>query len=189
MNKEEKMAMSKNQFNKKMTEVAKILGLTWEGRTDTWNNSGHLTGENQVKIWVNSKEGSQKISFGSCYPSKVLYRDRVEIGVSEDKSPEQIAKDIQRRFLPTYLVNLKEAKAQIEVHSNYEAAKQANIELVATPFGYDLCGHDRDTIWPWDIKEISKIKAYTDKTVKLFEVECSPDLAIRIINLVKEDNS
>ena len=180
------MAMSKNQFNKKMTEVAKILGLTWEGRTDTWNNSGHLTGENQVKIWVNSKEGSQKISFGSCYPCKVLYRDRVEIGVSEDKTPEQIAKDIQRRFLPAYLVNLKEAIAQIEVHNTYEVAKQANIEKIATYLGEELregVNGRKDRFYS-HTESISAVEAYTDKTVK-FTVEFSPDKAIRIIELLK----
>ena len=173
--------MSKNQFNEKMIEVAKILGMTWEGGLSKWNTSGNFRGENQVNIWARNAKG--KINFSSCYPTKVMYRDRVEIGVSEDKTPEQIAKDIQRRFLPTYLVNLKEAKAQIEVHNNYEAAKQANIEKIATYFGEQLW-EGRTCIYP-KVKEIDKIEALNDCLIK-FTVEGSPELAIQIIELLQE---
>ena len=187
------MAMSKNQFNEKMIEVAKILGMTWEENPERrYDNCGYLKGTDDHKLWVlnGGYQTTTRIYISGQYPSDSKGHrysspeNRVEMSVSENKTAEQIGKDIERRLLPKYLTAMATLTAQIKSANQYYAARQKNIGMIAKEFGWELRGQDKDVIYP-DVPGIYKIEALNDCLIK-FTVEGSPELAIQIIELLQE---
>ena len=188
--------MEKVEFNEKMKEVAELLGMTWEDREESWDNRGVFSNPNDLdKKLALSNDGYRakgRIEISGLYPLDGQGKHfpqhgyKLEITVAETKTAEEIARDIRRRVLPAYLKNLAIIKEQIARADKYHNDRMAKIRQVADHFGWELQGQDKDVIYP-DVPGIYQIEALNDTKVK-FRVECSPDTAIRIINIVKEDN-
>ena len=189
--------MNKEQFNEKMIAVAKILDLSWKPRPEFHDNIGNLNGPEQVcthvRNGVYSYREEGKITFCSVYPrdAKGQYwageKERVNIGVSEAKTPEQIAQDIQRRFLPKYLEHLATMRRKINELNQYNAKKEAALKQVADHFGLEI-RDDKNTggiIYP-HLPGLHSVEAYNNQHVKIARIECTPDQAVRIIVLLTE---
>ena len=109
---------------------------------------------------------------------------KTEITVARTKTCEQISRDVQKRFLPTYLINLREVNGKIQEVECYEAKKSAIIKKVADYLGEEV--RNNSQIFPEKIKEIYKIEGESDEFVR-FEVQrCTPEKAIKVIELLKQ---
>lgn len=185
--------MDKQTFNEKMETVSKILGYQWKPYEERGDNYGHLTSSGQIKISAGNADYKLKgrIQFSSCYPQSKngypqwSYGDKIEITVSADKTPEQISRDIEKRFLPTYLKNLQIVIEKTQKADKYDADKLAAIKKVADHLQIEISeNRDRLNIYP-EIKEVYHIEAYSDTEVK-FEVKTTPEKAIEIMDLFKK---
>ena len=181
--------MEKQIFNEKMKEVAELLGYTYEEKDDTWSNHGYLIGQSEIKISVRNDNYSHRgrIAFSSIYPrGKGGYwaysRDAIEITVAESKTPKQITRDIQKRFLPVYLENLKKVIEANQQADDYEARKLATIKKVADYLGEEI---KADWIYP-TVEEIYKIQSDGNGFLQLEIRHCTPEKAIDIIEVLRK---
>ena len=114
-----------------------------------------------------------------------------EITCDENKSPEQIAKDIERRLMPEYRESLKVVLERIDSEEKYIMKRSAIIEKIAKHLGLGVRDDDRrdpmrhPSIWIRYGRAVRNIAAYSDEKVK-FEVEADADLAIRILTLIDQ---
>ena len=193
--------MEKEVFSEKMKSVANILGYQWELKQEWSNNAGYLIGPNQAKIWVRNDEYviKERIEFNPCYPEtqkgrfgKVYQRydekGRMKITVSENKTPEQIARDIQKRFLPPYLEKLQKAVIHIQKIDEYETKKMACLKKVADYLGEDVATPSlkNPRIYSSSVKGLYVITADSNMMIR-FEVEVTPEKAIEIIKILEEE--
>ena len=123
-------------------EVCKVSGFTPEMKNDdSWNYA-----------CVNAHKGDESLYFTSCgYPLKdriaisgnfprtdkgeridpyEYNEERHEISVSIAKTPEQIARDIERRFLPRYRELLRRVKEKVAQSNEYAVACARNLERI-----------------------------------------------------------
>lgn len=181
--------MEKAEFNEKMEAVAGLLSLTWAAQADPWTLHGYLVGQSQIKISARNDDYSHKgrIAFFSFYPrgkSNYGYSSgHIEITVAEDKTPEQITKDLQRRFLPAYLENLKKVIEANQQADDYETWKLATIKKVADYLG-DKIG-DNNSIYP-AIKEIYRIRPDGGGYLQFEIRQCTPEKVIEIIEILRK---
>lgn len=109
--------LTKDQFINKINEVSKLLKLTANyGDNENFNYSNHatLTNEKGVSISVNNGgyKNQNRFSLSVSYPrnckdERFYTKIYPSITLSESKTAEQIAKDIEKRLLPEYLVELE----------------------------------------------------------------------------------
>ncbi len=193
--------MEKQAFYSKMNEVAKGLGMKMEEYPERYDNFCYLVGEDEIKICVSNgdypKNAESKLRIYSSYPhskTRALWshEHNIEIGVSSTKTPEQIAHDIERRFLPAYLTNLEIIKAWNKRDDDYIEGKANTIKKVADHFGWELAGQDKNLCYTQFMDEnekdpfegLHRVEAYDDKKVR-FEIIVTPEKAIEIIDLLK----
>ena len=179
--------MERQSFSEKMRKVAELLNYNWD-ESDAWGNHGYLVGLYGVKILVRSDDFRNRIRFSPVFPSRVekcyFIDNKTEITVAGTKTCEQISRDVQKRFLPTYLINLQEVNGKIQEAKCYEAKKLATIKKVADYLGEEV--RNNSQIFPGRIKEIYKIESESDEFVG-FEVQCcTPGKAIKVIELLKQ---
>jgi len=195
--------MEKQAFYSKMNEVAKSLGMKMEEYEERYDNFCYLVGDNEIKLCISNgnypKNAESKLKIYPSYPraksGSLWSRDHnVEINVSSVKTSEQIARDIQKRFLPAYLTNLEIIKKWNKESDDYQENKANAIKEVADHFKWELTGQDKDRCYvPFvnenekdEFKGLYQIKAYDAENVK-FELKVSPQMAIRIIELLREE--
>ncbi|MEK7182642.1 MAG: hypothetical protein AAB694_00585 [Patescibacteria group bacterium] len=186
--------MDKQQFSEKIETVASILGLTWCPKKDWSDNTGELKGLGEVDIWVRNGgyQEAEKIMFSSVYPRDNKGQERsnsgqgVTIRVSETKAAEQIARDIQRRFLPEYLKNLIIVQGWIADLNQSYSQKAANLKQIADHFGLEIRENNREGVIYYSAPGIYSIEAYNATLVRMEKVDCTPEQAITIIELLKE---
>jgi len=184
--------MDKVGFNEKMSAVARILKMEWRPDLEARGNFGQLLGAEQIQLHVNNLEYKtpNKINFRGIYPrdaKRQLWtgeKENIEIGVSVDKSPEHIARDLQRRFLPKYIEHLRVMTEKINKINEYNSKKEATLGQVADRFGYEIRDNNQEGIcFPHGLG-IYSIKAYTDMQVELSQIYCSSEAAIKIIEIL-----
>lgn len=194
--------MEKQAFYSKINEVAKVLGMTMEEYPERYDNFCYIVGENEVKICVSNgnypKNAESKLRIFSSYPRAQKggalwdHRHNIEINISSSKTPEQIAHDIERRFLPAYLTNLEIIKKSNKQNDDYIEGKANTIKRVSDHFGWELTGQDKNFFYPPTIEEneidpfegLHRVEAYDDQKVR-FELTVTPEKAIEIIELLK----
>lgn len=188
--------MELQEFKDKITEVGAILKMQVEFAKDEdmrWNKRAYLK-KAQQKIGISRNGGYQntdKLHIFVDFPrtekrEMVHYGESPSINVSETKTPEQIARDIERRLLPAYLPELEKALAQVEQINSRDQKRQANTQKMADYFGVAPQNDREQTIYVYDkIKGLGYKIAATEDTVK-FELEISPEMAIKIFDLLKE---
>jgi hypothetical protein len=119
-------------------ETAKLLGYTLVPEDHDESNRrdvAEIEGPGEICLfWFSPWRPKDRIEITGHYPnwhdelSTQVYnpRERVSITIAKGSSPEHAAREIKRRFLPGYLVQLEEAKRQrAEFHEH--SAKQARI--------------------------------------------------------------
>jgi hypothetical protein len=122
--------------------VSKILGFTLEKeKDDDWRYVSVNAGKGDESIHFSSNDYSlkERIRVLGNFPKtgKNDYIDpyrwgekRHEITVSIGRRADQIAKDIERRFLPRYRELLKRAQEQVSKANVYQGACERNLEAI-----------------------------------------------------------
>ena len=105
--------MEKQAFISKIQKVADILGYKMTVPEESYNNQAELK---KNDIWIHVRNGDyqsrNKIAISGSYPRdchnqlSTYNMKHPSIGCSQDKTPEQIARDIQKRFMPDYIEDL-----------------------------------------------------------------------------------
>ena len=172
-----------------MAEVPKYLtGWTWTNIG--WGNKptkdhGHLIGSDEKRISVKLDAWHNRITLSSVYPNHypVQAGESISITVSPSKTPQQIAKDLERRLLPKYIKELQAQKDRIRRQTEYEANRKNTLDRIAKHFELE---HDRNLqmIYPY-WKCVHMVENYGEDTVK-FTVECDADKAIEVLELLKD---
>jgi hypothetical protein len=191
--------METQEFKNKVEAISKLLKMAVEFPSDEdmrWNKYGYLT-EGHKKLRISStvyNEKNHHLTIWADFPrtDKGEYafygHKHPEINVSDQKTPEQIARDIERRLMPEYTKELQEVVDRIEKTNLYNQRQKENIQKLADYFGVEFKEKDRDrpTIWVYDkIKGLSStIEACREETVK-FSLEVTPVLAMKIFDLMK----
>lgn len=107
-------------------KVATALGPDWkysnpdrDGQIAHWVHVVHKDGYGICLSGGNTRNNPLHISGN--YPPKASYgNDRPSINASTDKTPEQIAKDIQRRLLPDYIALWTKVTTDLKRHEDFE---------------------------------------------------------------------
>jgi hypothetical protein len=148
----------------------------------------YLVGRGDAKIWVKLDQWKKpnRIVLSSSYPN---YHGQIsckhfDITVAANKEPTKIARDIENRLLPEYLPELERVLERIKKTKEYEENKANQIKMIADHFGLEV--HENGNIYPlghpwWD--SIHSIQSCSEDKVK-FEVECSAELAIKMLELL-----
>lgn len=112
-------------------QAPKIIEGDLEHRS---NSYGHLFNQSlggEIWLSIDSYGNPGKVVISGCYPrdfqgkSRDSGISRHSINVSENKSSDQMAKDIERRFLPLYLPDLAKVQASIATHEAWLRGKVA----------------------------------------------------------------
>jgi len=125
------------QKQKTITEkIAKAMGWGIVLNANDWHGV-IAKGDERLSIYIETygaNKGRVKISgdYNSYCKFLPYNKEKTEITVSPDKTPEKIAKDIHSRLLPAYQKQLKEARERKQSNDDYEANKKAMLEDVAT---------------------------------------------------------
>lgn len=192
--------METQEFKDKVLAVGAILGMVVEFYPDEdmrWYRWAILTKDAQKIRISNGTNGEEhKLHISGDFPrtikgESVFYGiSQSAINVSESKTPEQIARDLERRFLPVYLPELEKTVERVKETNIYYQKREANIEKLAKYFGVEFKEDNQEPqIYVYDkIKGLgSRIEAYGEDTVK-FELELTPEMAIKVFDLLKEVN-
>lgn len=103
------------------------------------------------------------------------------IGVSKTKNPEKICKDIEKRFIPDFLVYHAKAVQWVNDQDSYEASKKSNVDVIARALNTE--SGDRDRVSNYDLG-ISLEYASRDK-VKLEFDDLTPEQGVELIEIRK----
>ena len=193
--------MELQEFKDKVNQVATILKMSIAFPSDEdmrWHKYSHLTKEHQkIRISNGAYQEEHKLHISGEFPRTIkgevgrYGESKSSINVSDSKTPEQIARDIEKRLLPIYLSELEEAVTQVNRTNIYHQKRQANIQKMADYFQVEFKEDNskEPSIYVCDrMKGLSsRIRVYGEDTVK-FELELTPEMAIRVLNLLKEVN-
>lgn len=118
-------------------ELSLLTGNQWEATKQndySWGCNAEIRlKDSQPHIVLNYNERLKKLSISggfmvkTDYGSERIYHNSISIGVSPNKSPARIARDIQRRLLPNYLVEFEKA---FEQHNAWEITRKQRLETL-----------------------------------------------------------
>ena len=189
--------METQEFKDKVNRVGAILKMSIEFPPEgdgRYNRYAYLIKDHQrIRISNGDYQNEHKIHIAGEFPRTIrgetgFYgNSQSSINVSDSKTPEQIARDIEKRFLPVYLPELEKAVNQVNQMNLYHQKRRDNIQKLADYFGNEFKDDKEPSIYVYDlIKGVgSRIEAYGEDTVK-FELELTPEMAIKVFDLLKE---
>ncbi len=184
-------AEAEKTFQATMEKVAGCMVWIWNNLdrdNEPMKDHGYLLGPNEARIHVHFDTWHKRISISSSYPNghDTYGIESVSITVSPTKEPAKIAKDIQSRLLPEYLVQLQKAKDQIKAHNEYEANRTAMMQRIADYLGVEIHDNGSHTlsVYPKESNPIYRIEPSGENEVK-FTVECSAEKAIKIFEALR----
>lgn len=182
----------------KITAVCNILGFQLDNReTDYWNFAREIIkGDIKLFIRADSYQSKGKFEISGSYPrdAKGQYINPYEynesradkINVAMTKTPDQIAKDIERRLMPEYLLRLAKVQERISSNDNYHSSRQETIKEIASATGFEVSTHVEDgAIYFYDDGFTIDVKPYSGKEVEIKLSGVSKDNAIQILKLLK----
>lgn len=198
--------MEKGTFRNKLTEVAGLLNMTavWSPPRETaeefTDNRGYLIqapNERQpfaLTLFVANGgwKAEGRIVVKGEFPRGpkgefMAYdvKEVSEITVNESKTPEQIAKDIERRLLPGYLRALPDVLRRVKEATDYLTERDAEIQKVARYLRVKVnAERDRPFLWIRYGRAVRNIEAYSRDRVK-FDVECSGEVAVKVLAVLE----
>lgn len=95
--------------------------------------------------------------------------EQVEITLSREKSPEAVANEMKRRFLPTFCETITRLSVDVDRHDSFVKNQRSVLQRLAKAAGYELRKHDVDrfdTLQPIDVKVVAYEKT-ADVTLRL----------------------
>lgn len=194
--------MDTQEFKEKVGQIGAILEMSVEFPSDadmSWHRWAYLkNGDRSIRISNGSGVDENKFHISGDFPRTIkgepgFYgNSQSSINVSVSKTPEQIAKDIERRLLPVYLPELGKAVNQVNQINIYHQKRKSNIQKLADYFQIknsdDWKNNRESSIYVYgQIKGLGpRIETYGEDTVK-FELEVTPEKAIEVFNFLKLD--
>lgn len=195
--------LTPEQFFVKVKAVADLMGYEIEWETWQQTNDTRVTirqGDKAIWITYGGWDFPGKIKIRAVYPSNFQrlsnYRteENISINVSQDKTPEQIAKDIERRLMPTYLEVLPEVLKKNQSDLDKHNQTVANLRRVALKIGVqdweydDRSGEQRgyqvSTYNTSVDKYLGRIRGYDDEIV--FEARLDIETALKVIDVLQQ---
>jgi hypothetical protein len=187
--------IEKQVFIEKIQKVGDILGYTVEFPEESHGNQATLT-HNDITIRIRSGgwKSEDKIKVSGSYPHDChsylsnYNLKNPSINCSQDKTPEQIAKDIQRRFLPDYLEDLQKV---IEINKNTQKqadAKYLVIKTIADSLGIEpKKDHTNEYILPiWNVLSgLDKLEVSHDGTRIDLKLELTLEQTLEVLTVLK----
>lgn len=183
-------------------QVAPRLGDGWSLHPNNGEYNDEyreLHGPNGQALYFAFKDDT-KLTFGPRWPKDETGREsfprgyqnepKVEgIKVSIEKTPEIIARDIQRRLLPQYQATLAAIQKRLEESSSYEKKRAANLErlakVVGTTVRYDRNGQAPHSISHYRNDGPYAREIYTNDTTADINLSSVPmKLAVEILALI-----
>ena len=192
--------MDKQQFIDKVEKIADILGdYRVEIPEESYQNQAKLTqGEIVINIRTGGYQETKKIYISGSYPANCHGRHNIydlknpHIGCSQDKTPEQIVKDIQRRFMPAYLEDLKKVLGMNQKTQEHADKKYETTKIIADILGVEP---EKDHRNEYSLRlpsqlyyrhcGLQKIEVDYYGTRVDLKLELTPDHAVEVLNLMK----
>ncbi len=187
--------MEKQGFITKIQNVADILGYIMTIPKESYQNQAELTKDN-IKLHIRNGgyKNESKITIWGSYPrdchntSNTYGLKNPSIGCSQDKSSEQIARDIQKRFLPDYMEDLA-----IVIERNKAIQIQADARYITIKKLADCLGivpkqeHNNEYSLPiWNVLTgLQKIEVSYDGSRVDMELELTPEQTIQVLTILK----
>lgn len=185
--------MTKQEFISKIQKVADILGYEMTVPEESFNNQAELKKDN---IWIHIRNGGyqnqNKITISGSYPrdchNQGYSHKNLSIGCSQDKTAEQIARDIQKRFLPTYLENL-----QMVIETNKTIQRSADTKHHTIKALADFLGipsykdHNNEYSLPiWNVLPgLRSLEVSYDGTEINMKLELTLDQTLQVLAILK----
>lgn len=130
--------LEKSEFQTKVNDVAIILGFTVDVESYKKYDSNVRLKKNNMELGIRQNEyrDAERISIDGYFPrakngqAVMSYSSAIskEITVSEKKTAKQIANDIQKRFMPNYILTVAKAQEWIDVIDEREAIAKAKVD-------------------------------------------------------------
>lgn len=187
-------------FLQKIADVAKIHGGTMKHNPDHQHNHAsivlpHIVSEIFITDACTTAKNRFNIS-GRYNPNNEAYREipygseAPNITVAGDKTPEQIAADITRRFMPDFIrINAEVHEKQTAGLATERARESAMVQLEEAT-GERRSEHNRETLY-WYHQKDEETTSRIDFKVKYFgkEIEIKGDIslahALKLIEMIK----
>lgn len=202
----EKAQADKRAVDAKLVEVATAVAASLPGswkidcrdpaawNADLWIE---LVGANDARLVINTSWAKGRYCIWGQMPKSAqglgLDLPRMKtITVSRDKSPEKIARDIERRVLPLYLPALADVKKRVAVQNEYIENKMATALDMALAFGDDRYAervdrhHGSVGSVPTICGKHARAEVRTDKSVEI-EITTTPEVAVKIAKLLAKE--
>lgn len=188
--------MEKQEFTDKIQKVADILGYQMTVPEESFYNQAELLKDN-IKIYVrNGGYGNEgKITISGSYPHdchgqlSTYGLKKPSISCSDSKTPEQIARDIQKRFLPDYMEDLAKVIKMNENTQQQADARYTTLKIIAdfldiTPEK----DHKNEYNLPiWHVlPELQKLEVSYDGTIIDLQIELTLEQTLKILSILKE---
>jgi hypothetical protein len=139
-------------------KVAPLLGdewlidHSWEGPTIMLTGNEDraiilsLAWNNKQRLVINGSFQNDLVQYLPYYED----REKTEITVKMDSTPERIAKEIKRRLMPPYERILAYAKERKEKDDEYQAEKRRALEMVKEAIGEDASVYMDEEVLAYD---------------------------------------
>ncbi len=187
--------MEKQEFISKIQKVADILGYEMTVPEESYNNQAELKKDN---IWIHIRNGGyqnqNKITISGSYPRDCHNQynsygsKNLAIGCSQDKTPEQIARDIQKRFLPDYMADLQKVIETNKIIQESADTKYHTIKALADFLGISpKKDHNNEyslSVWQ-ALKGLNKLEVSYDGTRINLNLELTLDQTLQVLAILK----
>lgn len=181
-----------DEVKTKLKTIAKILKM--QVGPDLYDHGGHLITDFGGKIFVRLYGWKGKGTVSGSWPRDIRNQThnsqdfKNEIGFSPDKTPELIARDIERRFLSEYreeyLKQLAIAEEWSESYRKADSAKAAIIAACGERYR-DACGERQDfSVYLDDLRIECRVSS---RSIDIKFCSIDLDLVLKLINMVKHE--
>lgn len=139
-----------------------------------------------IDVYIYDKEARANEKFLKFYDYGKVQSPSITI--SKDKTPEQIANDITKRFMPAYNRYLELVNKKININNDYESKTRKTLELLA---GRPLTEYEKkEHKLSIDGKKFQEYEARADVNASREDVtleihNLTPEIALKIINIIK----
>jgi len=188
--------MEKQEFIEKIQKVADILGYEMTVPEESFTNQAELKKDN---IWIHIRNGGyqnqNKITISGSYPHDCHNQYNAyglknpTISCSETKTPEQVAKDIQRRFLPGYMEDLQKTEEQNKITQGKADRRYQTIKIIADSLGIVPKKEHNDeynSLPIWNVLPgLGSLKVSYDGTTIDLKLELTLDQTLQVLAILK----
>ena len=189
--------LSKEEFLEKVKQVGTVLNMELEDKGDEFSRNYAVlkNGTREISFSNGDYQREDKFHISGIYPRNYKREYMVHsysekspsINVSEKKTAEQIAKDIQRRFLPHYEELLKKVLERVESSNTAHDKRWEALRIVGEIVGVEPeKGHDGEPrLYVYDrIPGLQGVEARYDGNLKI-ELDLEADKAADVLTFLK----